>query len=406
LIGQLGSADELIVVDNGSTDGSAELVRERYPEATLIAAGCNLGFSGGNNVGMRAAAGEQIILVNQDVIVHEGWLEAILSALLPEAVGIVGSKLVYPDGRIQHAGGTLIYPGAHPDHLGYRQVDDGRWDALRAVEYVTGAAIGISRSVLDRVGYLDEGFTPAFYEEVDLCARARDAGYQVSYVPGAVATHLETTTVSRASVDYHRWMNRGRLRYVLKHYAPAQFFGDFVPAERQWLASLGEATWRRSLQLAYLDSLLGLKSVPPGGVLTDSASLQAVADALIELRAAISCVPARDPGWARGPASQRGPNWAYRARTAILRAPLVGEIASGLRRLWNSVIVRSLTRPLLIQDQLDCVVETTVRLDREAADSHRVVAGALYGLQEQITAIEARLDDLARSARGVGARDQ
>ncbi len=386
LAAQVGSDDEVIVVDNGSTDGSASLVRQRHPQVRLIENGRNLGFAGGCNVGLRAAEGQALLLVNQDVVVRPGWLEAMLAALAAAEVGVVGGKLLYPDGTIQHAGGILHDPQALPGHLGYREADRGRWDAARDVEYVTGAAMGFRREMLERVGFFDEGFFPAFYEETDFCARARAAGYRVVYVPTAVAVHRETTTVEREGVEYHRWMGRGRLRFVLKHQTPARFHGDFVPAERLWLAAQRAPALREGLRAAYLDTLLGLRDMPRTGVLADEGSEEAVAEALIELRATlVGGELLADP--------LGGVPWAVEERPFRSDLPVLGPWIARFRALWNSVSTRWYVLPLLEQQNeinrrlalaLAAAQENIVALDRELADARRLHAQALHALREDI----------------------
>ena len=186
VLAQQGAEAQLLVVDNGSTDGSAALVREHYPDVRLVENGRNLGFSAGMNVGMRLLREspdppEVVILLNQDTIVAPDWLGSILAPLQQnQQVGAVGCKIYYPDGRtIQHAGGWLEPGRAVSRHYGYGEVDVGQHDQPRAVEYVTGAAIALRIRALDEVG-LDEGFA----------ARLRDKGHgsqRVAVTPGGRA---------------------------------------------------------------------------------------------------------------------------------------------------------------------------------------------------------------------------
>jgi len=257
LLSQVAPDDQVLVVDNHSTDASVALVRARFPQVALIDNARNLGYAGGANVGLRAARGDVLILLNPDVTAHAGWLAALKAACRDARVGVAGGKLLYPGGEIiQHAGGMIHFPMATADHYGYRQRDQGRWDRARDVDYVTGAALALRRDVLETVGLFDEAFYPAYYEEVDFCFRARQAGYAVRYVPQAVATHHEHASVGEESDLYRRCFHRNRLRFVLKHRGPRYFVDEVVPAERAWLNANRSVRFRRVLGSVYLASLL------------------------------------------------------------------------------------------------------------------------------------------------------
>ena len=257
LLVQAMDEDEIVVVDNNSTDHSVELLRTDFLGVKLLCNERNLGYAGGANVGLRAAQGEVLVLLNPDVQVHAGWLAALKGALKDERVGVAGCKLLYPgDEVIQHAGGIINFPLATADHYGYRQRDEGQWDQEREVDYVTGAALALRRDVLGKVGFFDEGFYPAYFEEVDFCFRVRKAGYQVRYVPGAVATHHEHASVQEGSPRYLRLFHRNRLRFVLKHCEPQRFLDDFVPAEIEWLKGSIAPQERAVLPHVYLVSML------------------------------------------------------------------------------------------------------------------------------------------------------
>jgi len=243
---------EVLLVDNGSTDGSIQWVEATFPEIRVVANGQNLGFAGGMNRGIIEARGRFIAFLNQDTTVRPEWLENLVTALEDPAVGIAGSKIYYPDGvTLQHAGGIIRYPQALADHYGYRQRDQGQWDQVKDVDYVTGAAFATRRDVLESIGVFDEGFHPAYFEDTDLCFRARDAGYRVVYVPGAVLVHHESATTVRDSFGYYLAYHTARLRFILKHYSVLQITDDFYPAERAWLEGGQSLDERRALGLAY-----------------------------------------------------------------------------------------------------------------------------------------------------------
>jgi GT2 family glycosyltransferase len=262
LLAQEGAAADVLVVDNGSADGSAALVRERYPAMRLAENGRNLGFSAGMNVGMRLLRDapeppDMVVLLNQDTVVAPDWLRSILAPFEhDERIGAVGCKIYYPDGRtLQHAGAWLETARAVPHHYGYGEPDTGRYDQPRPVEYVTGAAIALRRSALDEVGLFDEGFSPAYFEEIDLCWRLRRAGYLVHYAPAATLRHAESRSTSDP-VRLNALVNRNRLRFVVKTYPAERIWGEFLVAERARLAMLTQGLEARMLRRAYLEGIL------------------------------------------------------------------------------------------------------------------------------------------------------
>ena len=268
---QTGPDDQVIVVDNASTDGSAEFVHERYPQICLIENTCNLGFAGGLNVGLRAAQGDFLFSVNQDVTIASGWLESLLETIGRPGVGIVGCKLFYPDGTIQHAGGIMRWPQAVVGHYGYHQPDDGSWDKMRQVDFVTGAAWGFRRAVMEQIGFLDEGFWPGYYEEVDYCFRARQSDWQVVYTPKATGVHYESTSLEHGSEIYLEAFHRGRLRFVLKHHESRQAARDFFESEQQFAQAYTASAQRQILRRVYFDTLMSLPDLPnPVYLSTDS----------------------------------------------------------------------------------------------------------------------------------------
>ena len=279
LLSQVTPQDQIIVVDNNSTDSSVELVRSRFPQVALICNARNLGYAGGANVGLKTAQGDVLVLLNPDVEVHAGWLTAFKEACSDERVGVAGCKLLYPgDEIIQHAGGIINFPLATADHYGYRQRDAGQWDRACDVDYVTGAALALRRDILDTLGFFDEGFYPAYYEEVDFCFRVRGAGYAVRYVPEAVATHHEHAAVGEESDLYRRCFHRNRLRFVLKHRGPRYFVDELAPAEMAWLRANRSVRFTRVLGGVYLESMLA----GPALCIAYGGGLGAVGDDLID----------------------------------------------------------------------------------------------------------------------------
>jgi GT2 family glycosyltransferase len=255
--------DQVVVVDNASADGTPDLVAARFPAVTLIRNAANLGFSGGMNVGMRALLAQEqppeaIILLNQDTLVDAGWLAALTAALGADpALGAVGCKIRYPDGALQHAGVTLDWPRAVARHVGWHDPDGGQHDAPRDVEFVTAAAVALRTDALAKVGLLDEGYAPAYFEDVDLCWRLRHAGYRIGYAPAATLVHHESLSL-RDELTRSAHYNRGRLRFVLKTYALADLLGPFAAAELAFMREYGHLAEGRALRWAYAEALATL----------------------------------------------------------------------------------------------------------------------------------------------------
>jgi len=206
---------EVICVDNASPDNAARLIAERFSQVRLISQPINLGFAGGVNAGLRAARGDVGVLLNQDCVVQAGWLDALLDALNahPE-FGIAGCTIFNSDGSINHAGAQLRKPIALGQHL-----TDSGGDQPRAVDYVTGAAMAIRRSTWDKIGLFDDGFYPAYYEEVDYCYRARQRGFKIGYVPAARVQHLFTSREwQHDPIKSWATHQHSRYRFVCKHF--------------------------------------------------------------------------------------------------------------------------------------------------------------------------------------------
>ena len=196
---------ETICVDNGSADGSDREVKRRFPSVELIRTGANLGFAGGNNVGIRRAlerGADWVLLLNNDAVADKGIAGALLRAaeVRPDA-GLLACKVYFsdPPDVIQSAGASfnalLGYSGRPTGH-GRR--DDGRFDALRDVERADGAAMAVSRAAAERVGLLDEELF-AYVEDVDWSLRIRTAGLAVVFVPDAKVWHRGSAATGGAA---------------------------------------------------------------------------------------------------------------------------------------------------------------------------------------------------------------
>ena len=203
---------ETICVDNGSVDGSAELVEERFPEVELIRTGENLGFAGGNNAGIRRAlerGADWVLLLNNDAVADAGLPAALARAAeaRPDA-GVLACKVYFAEPRdvLMYAGGRVnLALGYWGRQDGFGARDDGSFDALRDVDRGTGAAMAVSRAAVERAGLLDETFF-LYAEDAEWCIRIRRAGFAVVFVPDAKAWHVGSAStgglMSPASLYY------------------------------------------------------------------------------------------------------------------------------------------------------------------------------------------------------------
>lgn len=209
---------DVIVVDNGSTDGSARLIKRMYPQIRLIENKRNLGFCIGNNIGIENALGDLIILLNNDTIVESMWIREILKKAKDPKVGIVGCRLYFPRTKvIQVIGFKSKFPG-YMEAIGFGEEDNGQFDSVDDVDYVCGAALVIKREVLANIGLLDTKFY-AFGEDIDLCFRAKKAGYTVT-TSKAIVYHYRSLSWNRFPLQQQYLCARNNWYLIIKHYPP------------------------------------------------------------------------------------------------------------------------------------------------------------------------------------------
>ncbi|NLH53737.1 MAG: glycosyltransferase family 2 protein [Bacteroidales bacterium] len=211
---------EVIIVDNASPKDDPSIIPARYPEVKFIQLEKNLGFAGGNNVGIRQAKGKYILLLNNDTEVTPDFLEPLVEKLEknPE-IGVVSPKI-----KFHHTPDTLQFTVITPINkftgrskgLGFGVKDTGQWEFDAETAYAHGAAMMVPRKVIEKVGLMAEIYF-LYYEELDWCYRIRQAGYKIYYVHNSLVYHKESISTGKMSPTKIYWMNRARLLYMRRN---------------------------------------------------------------------------------------------------------------------------------------------------------------------------------------------
>ncbi len=218
---------EVILVDNASEDGSAEMVRQQFPQVKLIESPQNVGFAEGNNLAVPLCQGEYVLLLNPDTVVKPKAFDAMIRFLDQHSeAGAVGSMLLNPDGTLQpscHPAPKLsreLWRLLHLDVLkGYGRYHMHKWptDAAREVDVVQGASMLVRKSILDKIGFLDGDYF-MYSEEVDLCFRLQKAGWKLFWVPQSRVIHYGGQSTKLVATDMFMQLYLGKLKYFRKHY--------------------------------------------------------------------------------------------------------------------------------------------------------------------------------------------
>jgi GT2 family glycosyltransferase len=221
------AAFEVCVVDNASTDGSPEMVRERYPQVHLISNQENPGFARANNQGIQMSNGEYVLLLNPDTYVKPGALECLVQFLegTPKAGG-VGAQLLNPDQTLQvscYPQPTLFREFWRMFHLDVLKpyavypMDKWKLDVPREVDVLMGACLLLRRKALEQVGWMDEDYF-IYSEEVDLCTRVRKAGWKLFWQPQAEVVHYGGQSTQQVAESMFLQLYQGKVLYFRKHH--------------------------------------------------------------------------------------------------------------------------------------------------------------------------------------------
>lgn len=208
---------EIIVIDNSSTDGSPEMIRNEFAEVTLIENTSNTGFCAANNQGFALARGEFIALLNNDAEASPAWLAELLKAFEDrDDIGMAASKILsWEDPRRIDKVGHLIYPDGQNGGRGAGEIDRGQFEEIEEVLWPDGCAAMYRKSMLDKIGGFDEDLF-AYADDAELGLRARIAGWNCLYMPKAVVRHHRGSTLGRGNPDRIRLIERNRILLAAK----------------------------------------------------------------------------------------------------------------------------------------------------------------------------------------------
>lgn len=287
----------IIVVDNNSSDKTVDIIKrsdlqreaESRPKAEtkegqtfqeiikLIENKENLGFSAGNNVAIKYAMEDEsdyVFLLNPDTTIKPDTLRILLDAEQSDSqIGIIGPKTLYPSGRchlpkvtpsqgealeesqgdrIMYAGGILDWQNVKNYHQGMGEIDCGQYDQFGETGFVSGAALFISRKVIEKIGFLDEKYF-LYYEDADWCVRAKKAGFKIMYQPKAIVHHQESTATKKGSPNYYYYFTRNRLYFIAKFFNPIKavwlYFLETIRAVKNIIKLFNKSEREQSLAI-------------------------------------------------------------------------------------------------------------------------------------------------------------
>ncbi|MDF1497840.1 MAG: glycosyltransferase family 2 protein [Patescibacteria group bacterium] len=246
---------KIIVVDNNSQDGSVSEIKKKYFKTIVIENENNLGFAGGNNIGIKYATenkADYILLLNNDTTVEKIFLnELVKVGDSDKNIGLVGSKIYFYDepNRIWFAGGKVNWLKNGGTHIGLDIIDNGQFDKKKEVDYLTGCCLLIKRELIEKIGALSEDYF-LYYEDTDYSLRAQNAGYKCVYVPDSIIYHKISRSTKPGSSSYIYYHTRNGLvmakrtgsllnKIILHPYCLILFFKQivkiiFFPAKRNW----------------------------------------------------------------------------------------------------------------------------------------------------------------------------
>lgn len=250
--------NEIVVVDNGSTDGSRELVERKYPNIHLLSEKKNHGFAGGVNIGINYAFGkgaEAVALFNNDAVADKQWLKKLVETLKKDAkTGIVTCKFMRSDKKHIDSTGDFYSTWGMPFPRGRNQKDSGLFDNAGEVFGASGGASLYRTKMLKAIGLFDKKFF-AYFEDVDISFRARLAGWKIVYQPEAMAYHRVSATSSKMAKSFTRYHSMKNLPILYTKNMPAKLYFKYLPLFVLQMVRLAVSSLLRGGILAYLKGL-------------------------------------------------------------------------------------------------------------------------------------------------------
>lgn len=211
---------EVIVVDNASKRNEASVIQERYPQIKVIKSEQNLGFAGGNNIGIKQAKGKYLFLVNNDAVFKDYNIQVLIDRIeSSSSIGIVCPKIRFDWGNhpIQFAGYTpLSKITIRNQAIGFGEEDNGQYETAHPTPYAHGAAMLIKRGAIEKVGLMPECFF-LYYEELDWSMMFTNAGYEIWYEPACTIYHKESQSTGRNSKLRAYYLTRNRLLFIKRN---------------------------------------------------------------------------------------------------------------------------------------------------------------------------------------------
>lgn len=216
---------EVIVVDNASPNENPDSIKKEYPEVHLLKSEVNLGFAGGNNLGVKASKGEFLLFINNDTIVPENFIQPLVKTLQEDkSIGMVSPKIKFhwDDSLIQYAGYTpMNHWTIRNNSIGYHEKDSGLYDVPSETASIHGAAMMVPKNVLEKVGMMTEIYF-LYYEEHDWAEMIKRAGYKIYYQPKSYILHKESLATGKFSPLKTYYIARNRIVFARRNFKPLQ----------------------------------------------------------------------------------------------------------------------------------------------------------------------------------------